>query len=42
MLVAAYRKYSPEWASTVCDVPAATIRRIANEYLETPASAPPS
>lgn len=27
-------KYTPEWAETVCDVPADTIRRIANEYLE--------
>ncbi len=27
-------KYTPEWAETICDVPAATIRRIANEYLE--------
>ena len=24
---------TPEWAATVCDVPAATIRRIANEFL---------
>jgi phenylacetyl-CoA:acceptor oxidoreductase len=30
----AHRKYSPEWAQGICDVPAATIRRIANEYLE--------
>jgi phenylacetyl-CoA:acceptor oxidoreductase len=27
-------KYTPEWAAAICDVPAATIRRIANEYLE--------
>jgi len=27
-------KYSPEWAAGICDVPAATIRRIANEYLD--------
>ncbi len=27
-------KYTPEWAATVCDVLANTIRRIANEYLE--------
>jgi phenylacetyl-CoA:acceptor oxidoreductase len=33
-LVEHIEKYSPEWAATVCDVPAATIRRIANEYLE--------
>jgi phenylacetyl-CoA:acceptor oxidoreductase len=26
--------YTPEWAETVCDVPAATIRRIAEEYLQ--------
>jgi len=26
--------YSPEWAQSVCDVPAATIRRIAHEYLD--------
>jgi phenylacetyl-CoA:acceptor oxidoreductase len=28
------KPYSPEWAEEVCDVPAATIRRIANEYLD--------
>ncbi len=28
------RGYSPEWAQKICDVPAATIRRIANEYVE--------
>jgi phenylacetyl-CoA:acceptor oxidoreductase len=28
------RTYTPEWAEKVCDVPAATIRQIANEYLE--------
>ncbi|HEX5632679.1 MAG TPA: molybdopterin-dependent oxidoreductase, partial [Gemmatimonadales bacterium] len=27
------RPYTPEWAEGVCDVPAATIRRIADEYL---------
>jgi phenylacetyl-CoA:acceptor oxidoreductase len=27
------KPYSPEWASAICDVPAATLRRIANEYL---------
>jgi len=26
--------YSPEWAAGICDVPADTIRKIANEYLE--------
>ena len=25
---------TPEWASSICDVPAATIRRIANQFLE--------
>lgn len=25
---------SPEWAADICDVPAGTIRRVANEYLE--------
>ena len=33
-LVEHIEKYSPEWAEKICDVPAATIRRIANEYLE--------
>ncbi len=28
------RKYTPEWAAAICDVPAATIRRIAHEYLD--------
>lgn len=27
-------QYTPEWAAGVCDVPAATVRRIALEYLE--------
>lgn len=27
------RGYTPEWAASECDVPAATIRRIADEYL---------
>ena len=26
--------YTPEWAEKICDVPAATIRRIAREYLD--------
>ena len=26
--------HSPEWAARLCDVPAATIRRVANEYLK--------
>ena len=34
MTVDAMRGYSPEWAQGVCDVPAATIRRVALEYLE--------
>lgn len=34
MLVEHMRKYTPEWAAKICDVPADTIRRIANEYLE--------
>ena len=32
-LVEHMRPYSPEWAAGVCDVPAATIRRIADEYV---------
>ena len=33
-LVAHMKPYSPEWAERICDVPAATIRRIAHEYLD--------
>jgi phenylacetyl-CoA:acceptor oxidoreductase len=33
-LVAHMKPYSPEWAQEICDVPAATIRRIAREYLD--------
>jgi len=33
-LVAAMQFYTPEWASKICDVPAATIRQVALEYLE--------
>jgi phenylacetyl-CoA:acceptor oxidoreductase len=33
-LVAHVGGYSPEWAERICDVPAPTIRRIANEFLE--------
>jgi phenylacetyl-CoA:acceptor oxidoreductase len=33
-LVAHVQDYSPEWASGICDVPAATIRRIAVEFLD--------
>ncbi len=32
-LIEHMRRYTPEWAENICDVPAATIRRIANEYL---------
>ncbi len=34
MLCEQFGKYTPEWAAMVCDVSAATIRRIAGEYLE--------
>ncbi|RIK95387.1 MAG: molybdopterin oxidoreductase [Proteobacteria bacterium] len=30
----AMRGYSPEWAASVCEISADTIRRVANEYLE--------
>ena len=33
-LVEHVAKYSPDWAATVCDIPADTIRRIATEYLD--------
>jgi phenylacetyl-CoA:acceptor oxidoreductase len=33
-MVDAMRSYTPEWAATICDVPAATIRRVAMEYVE--------
>ena len=33
-LVDHMKPYSPEWASPICDVPAATIRRITNEFLD--------
>ncbi|MFI4932398.1 MAG: molybdopterin dinucleotide binding domain-containing protein, partial [Burkholderiales bacterium] len=33
-LVAHMRGYSPEWAQGVCDVPAATMRKIAHEFVE--------
>ncbi len=33
-LVAHMQPYSPEWAAQICDIPAARIRRIANEYLD--------
>jgi len=32
-LLAHMKPYTPEWASDICDVPAATMRRIASEYL---------
>ena len=33
LLVDHVASFSPEWASTICDVPASTIRRIADEFL---------
>ena len=33
-LISHMGQYTPEWAAGVCDVPAATLRRIANEYLD--------
>jgi phenylacetyl-CoA:acceptor oxidoreductase len=33
-LVAHMATFSPEWAERLCDVPAATMRRIANEFLD--------
>jgi phenylacetyl-CoA:acceptor oxidoreductase len=33
-LVEHVREYSPEWAQKICDVPAAKIRRIANEFID--------
>jgi len=33
-LVDHIKRYTPEWAAEICDVPAKTIRRIAGEYLE--------
>ncbi|HEX6386690.1 MAG TPA: molybdopterin-dependent oxidoreductase [Anaerolineae bacterium] len=33
-LVAHEKAFTPEWAAEVCDVPVATIRRIANEFLD--------
>jgi phenylacetyl-CoA:acceptor oxidoreductase len=33
-LVAHMAPYSPEWAAGVCDIPAATIRKIGNEFLD--------
>ena len=32
-LIEQMRAYSPEWAAPLCDVPAAIMRRVANEYL---------
>ena len=32
-LVAHVKSYSPEWAAKICDVPAASIRRVTNEFL---------
>ncbi len=33
-LVAHVAPYSPEWAESICDVPAARTRRVANEFLD--------
>ncbi|MEZ5738578.1 MAG: molybdopterin-dependent oxidoreductase [Burkholderiaceae bacterium] len=33
-LVEHMRPYTPEWAAVICDVPAADMRRIANEYID--------
>jgi phenylacetyl-CoA:acceptor oxidoreductase len=33
-LVAHMRQYNPEWAARLCDVPAATIRRVAGDFLD--------
>ena len=33
-LVAHMRQYGPEWAAPICEVPAATIRRLAGEFLD--------
>jgi phenylacetyl-CoA:acceptor oxidoreductase len=33
-LLAHMKPYTPEWAAAICDVPAATMRRIAGEYLD--------
>jgi phenylacetyl-CoA:acceptor oxidoreductase len=33
-LLAHMKPYTPEWAAAICDVPAATMRRIAAEYLD--------
>jgi phenylacetyl-CoA:acceptor oxidoreductase len=33
LLVEHVAQFTPEWASALCDVPAATIRRVANEFL---------
>lgn len=33
-LVAHMAAFSPEWAQAICDVPAATMRRIANEFID--------
>jgi phenylacetyl-CoA:acceptor oxidoreductase len=32
-LVTFSKDYSPEWAASICDVPAATIRRVANDFV---------
>ena len=34
MLVEHLRSYTPEWAAEICDVPAATMRRLAHEFVD--------
>ena len=51
-LVEHMRRYSPEWAQALCDVPAAKIRQVAGEYIDqacvgqsvccTPSPSPPA
>ncbi|MCC6807550.1 MAG: molybdopterin-dependent oxidoreductase [Deltaproteobacteria bacterium] len=35
LLVEHLRQYTPEWAESICDVPAATVRRVTQDFLET-------
>ncbi|MFQ5821658.1 MAG: molybdopterin-dependent oxidoreductase [Candidatus Heimdallarchaeota archaeon] len=34
LLIEHMKKYTPEWASKICEVPAETIRRVSKEYVE--------
>ncbi len=34
LLLEGMRGYTPEWAETICEVPAATVRRVAGEFLD--------